>query len=196
MNPIFTIDRLRKLSVPLAILFLLAFCTKACLNAFASNAEATASLVQYSALATCLLITLASVSYNLMEAGTDDPRKNANIYLFMLGITWVLGNVIAFIALNGDNLALLNRGHLTPSINTPLNTFWIIVPQFMLILYNLKIFIDCDTAAPCNKISWITLVILAFAFIQTYFIVDSSRVIQHWPTDDALKNIPRIKMSV
>jgi hypothetical protein len=56
----------------------------------------------------------------------------------------------------------------------------------------LKLFLECDADGQCDKISWITLVILSFALIQTYLIVDSSRVIQQWPTDDARNNIKSV----
>jgi hypothetical protein len=184
---------LRKFSIVLFILFLLAFCIKVFVNSFASNLQSTSSIVQYSVLTLCLLFSIGCI-LNALADTASNPRKNGNNFAFLFGMTWVLGNVIAFIALNGDNIDMLNAGHLKPSINSAFNVYWIIVPQFMLIFYNLKLFMDCNEAAPCNKVSWITLVILAFALIQTYLIVDSSRVIKYWPTDDGLRNIPKIQI--
>ena len=185
---------LRKFSIVLFILFLLAFCIKVFVNSFASNMQSTASIVQYSVLTLCLLFSIGCI-LNVLFDNAPNPRKNGNIYAFVFGMMWVLGNVLAFIALNGNNIDMLNTGHLKPSINSGINVYWIIVPQFMLIFYNLKVFVDCDDALnKCSKVSWITLAIIAFAVIQTYLIVDSSRVIQTWPTDDGLRNIPKIKI--
>jgi hypothetical protein len=39
-------------------------------------------------------------------------------------------------------------------------------------------------------VSWITLIIIALTLIQTYLIVNSFRMMQMWPTDDATRNIP------
>jgi hypothetical protein len=195
MNPsaeFFTIPRLRQLSFALAILFFLAFCTKVCLNAFVSNVQSTASIVQNSVLSLCLVFIMVGISGYLIKNNTETTRRNTNIVLFLGGIVWVLGNVIAIITLNGNSIDLLNRGYLKPSINGSFNTTWIIIPQFILILYNLKLFLECDADGQCDKISWITLVILSFALIQTYLIVDSSRVIQQWPTDDARNNIKSV----
>jgi hypothetical protein len=180
----------------LAILFFLAFCVKVCLNAFASNVQSTASIVQYSVLTLCLLIPFAHILNAWMSNASH--IKNANIALFLVGIAWVLGNVITFIALNGRDIDMLNFGRLKPSINSGINVYWIIVPQFMLIFYNWKLFIDCNSAAATNacgsRVTWITFTIIAFALIQTYLISDSSRVIQTWPTDDGRRNIPMIKI--
>lgn len=178
----------------LFILFLLAFSAKVCLNAFASNVQSTASIVQYSVLTLCLLLTMVCIGSVWFEPASS-ARRNANGVLFLVGIAWVLGNIIAFIQLNGDNIDILNRGHLKPSINSAINVYWIIVPQFILILYNLKLFMACDGAQnKCSKVSWITLITLALALIQTYLVVDSSRVMQTWPTDDARRNIPKIEL--
>jgi hypothetical protein len=179
----------------LAILFFLAFCVKVCLNAFASNVQSTASIVQYSVLTLCLLIPFGHI---LIKWLSIDNMKNANTALFLVGIAWVLGNVLAFIALNGRDIDMLNLGRLNPSINGAINVYWIIIPQFILIFYNWKLLMDCSNQVvvinPCSKVTWITLIILSFALIQTYLIVDSSRVIQTWPTDDGRRNIPRIQL--
>jgi hypothetical protein len=180
----------------LAILFFLAFCVKVCLNAFASNVQSTASIVQYSVLTLCLLIPFGHILNAWMSNTSSNDIKNANTALFLVGIAWVLGNVLAFIALNGRDIDMLNLGRLKPSINSGINVYWIIIPQFLLIFYNWKLFIDCNSVVnnPCSKVTWITFIILAFALIQTYLIVDSSRVIEHWPTDDGRRNIPMIKI--
>jgi hypothetical protein len=177
----------------LTILFFLAFCVKVCLNAFASNVQSTASIVQYSVLTLCLLIPFGHI-LNAWMSNVSNNIKNANTALFLVGIAWVLGNVLAFIALNGRDIDMLNLGRLKPSINSGINVYWIIIPQFLLIFYNWKLFMDCSQINPCSKVTWITLIILAFALIQTYLIVDSSRVIQTWPTDDGRRNIPRIQL--
>jgi len=180
----------------LAILFFLAFCVKVCLNAFASNVQSTASIVQYSVLTLCLLIPFGQILSKWLS-NTNDNIKNANTALFLVGIAWVLGNVLAFIALNGRDIDMLNLGRLNPSINGAINVYWIIIPQFILIFYNWKLLMDCSNPAAtntCSKVTWITLIILSFALIQTYLIVDSSRVIEHWPTDDGRRNIPRIQL--
>ena len=185
----------------LAILFFLAFCVKVCLNAFASNVQSTASIVQYSVLTLCLLIPFGQILGKWLS-NANDNIKNANTALFLVGIAWVLGNVLAFIALNGRDIDMLNLGRLNPSINGAINVYWIIIPQFILIFYNWKLLMDCSNQAAinpaainvCSKVTWITLIILAFALIQTYLIVDSSRVIEYWPTDDGRRNIPRIQL--
>ena len=181
----------------LAILFFLAFCVKVCLNAFASNVQSTASIVQYSVLTLCLLIPFGQILSKWLS-NANDNIKNANTALFLVGIAWVLGNVLAFIALNGRDIDMLNLGRLNPSINGAINVYWIIIPQFILIFYNWKLLMDCSNQVvvinTCSKVTWITLIILSFALIQTYLIVDSSRVIEYWPTDDGRRNIPRIQL--
>lgn len=179
----------------LAILFFLAFCVKVCLNAFASNVQSTASIVQYSVLTLCLLIPFGQILSKWLSSSNNDNIKNANTAFFLVGIAWVLGNVLAFIALNGRDIDMLNLGRLKPSINSAINVYWIIIPQFILIFYNWKLLMDCSPINTCSsKVTWITLIILAFALIQTYLIVDSSRVIEYWPTDDGRRNIPRIQL--
>jgi uncharacterized membrane protein len=80
---------------------------------------------------------------------------------------------------------------LIPSVNNPIISNWVLVPQMLLTFYNVMLFLRFRSPQQVNPpVSWITLIIIALTLIQTYLIVNSFRMMQMWPTDDATRNIP------
>lgn len=182
-------DDYLKMCIPLSFFAIVGFFIKIIIDAFASNVNATSSIVQYSLMIIYLASTLALISYYFTK-NARSYRKNTNFWIFLGALFMMLCNSIGIVSLNGMYLDILNRGDLTPSVNDPTISNWVLVPQVALILYNSSLFLHCDNPACPSTVSWVTLTIIALALIQMYLIVNSFRTMQTWPTDDATRNIP------
>jgi hypothetical protein len=112
-----------------------------------------------------------------------------NFGVFVGALFFLLCIYVGVIVLNAMYIGVLNKGFLEPSINRPINN-WIMFPQWMLIFYNLSIFLSCQKNSDCPPfVTWITLFIIAFGCMQVSIIITSFRTMEQWPTDDAINNI-------
>lgn len=182
-------DDYLKMCIPLSFFAIVGFFIKIIIDAFASNVNATSSIVQHSLMIMYLASILALISYYFTK-NARSHRKNTNFWIFLGALFMMLCNSIGIVSLNGMYLDILNRGNLIPSVNDPTISNWVLVPQVALILYNLSLFLQCDNPACPSTVSWVTLTIIALTLIQMYLIVNSFRVMQTWPTDDSTRNIP------
>ena len=177
--------------VPLSYFPIVAFFAKIVIDAFGSNVKATSSIVQYSLIILYLAAVGSLIMYYFTKNTADIPNNTVNFKVFLFAMFWMMCNYIGIVVLNSMHLDILNRGDLTPSVNDPTINNWILIPQMGLTFYNVALFLQCDDKSKCTTVSWVTLTIIAFALIQLYLIVNSFRVMQTWPTDDAIRNIPK-----
>jgi hypothetical protein len=177
-----------KILTPLIYFPIVAFFAKVVIDAFASNVKATSSIVQYSLMIFYLAFSGGIIFYHL----TKNTRPNyTNFKVFLFAMFWTLCNQMSILVLNAMYIDIINRGDLIPSVNNPIISNWVLVPQMLLTFYNVMLFLRFRSPQQVNPpVSWITLIIIALTLIQTYLIVNSFRMMQMWPTDDATRNIP------
>jgi hypothetical protein len=177
-----------KILTPLIYFPIVAFFVKVVIDAFASNVKATSSIVQYSLMILYLAISGGIMFYNLTKK-TSPFYTNFKVFLFAM--FWLLCNYIGIVALNATYIDTLNRGDLITSVNDPTISNWVLVPQMLLVFYNVALFVRYKPSPSVDPpVSWVTLTINALALIQMYLIVNSFRTMQTWLTDDATRNIP------
>ena len=180
-----------KLLPPLIYFPIVAFFIKVVIDAFASSMKATSSIVQYSLMILYLALTGGIIGVYFTK-NAYAPNNTTNFKFFLFAMFWLLCNYIGIVALNATYIDVLNRGDLVPSVNDPTISNWVLVPQMLLVFYNLTLFSQCSRPdKKCATISWVTLIIIALAMIQMYLIVKSFMIMQKWPTDDATNNIPK-----
>lgn len=180
---IYDID-LDDLSVLIPLLFfpVAGFFIKIIMDAFASNIQATSSIVQYSLMIMYLASAASLIGYYFYK---NPGTANTNFKVFVGALFFLLCIYVGVIVLNAMYNRILNKGLLEPSINRPINN-WIMFPQWMLIFYNLTTFLKCQKNKNCPPfVSWITLFIVAFGFMQLSLVISSFKTMQLWPTDDA-----------
>jgi hypothetical protein len=177
-----------KILTPLIYFPVVAFFAKIVIDSFASNLKATSTIVQYSLMIFYLAFSGGIIFYHL----TKTPRPNyTNFKVFLFAMFWTLCNQMSILVLNAMYIDIINRGDLIPSVNNPIISNWVLVPQMLLTFYNVMLFLRFRSPQQVNPpVSWITLIIIALTLIQTYLIVNSFRMMQMWPTDDATRNIP------
>ena len=168
-----------------------AFFAKIVIDAFGSNVKATSSIVQYSLIILYLAIVVGFIAMHFTTNTADIPNNTMNFKVFLFAMFWTLCNHMSILVLNAMYIDIINRGDLIPSVNNPIISNWVLVPQMLLTFYNVMLFLRFRSPQQVNPpVSWITLIIIALTLIQTYLIVNSFRMMQMWPTDDATRNIP------
>lgn len=174
---------------PLIYFPIVAFFVKVVIDAFASNLKATSSIVQYSLMILYLAISGGIIFYHFTK-NTRPVYTNFKVFLFAM--FWLLCNYIGIVALNATYIDTLNRGDLITSVNDPTISNWVLVPQMLLVFYNVTLFLQFKPSSSSVNppVSWVTLTIIALAIIQMYLIVKSFHMMQQWLTDDATRNIP------
>jgi hypothetical protein len=180
-----TLDDLTIL-VPLLFFPAAGFCIKVIIDAFTSNIQATSSIIQYSLMVMYLASAASLIGYYFYK---NPGTATTNFGVFVGALFFLLCIYVGVIVLNAMYIGVLNKGFLEPSINRPINN-WIMFPQWMLIFYNLSIFLSCQKNGDCPPfVTWITLFIIAFGCMQVSIIITSFRTMEQWPTDDAINNI-------
>ena len=111
-------------------------------------------------------------------------NANKNLKWFFGTLWFLLIANVAIITLYSLYYPTLQYGYITPSISESINNY-IMIPLWILIIYNMHALIDCNKQNNCNPIiSFITFTVIGFGLMQCYLVSNSFRMVQRWPTDD------------
>lgn len=176
----------------LAILPIIGVCIKWSMDAWSntnkhSNMYAISSIVQYSLMTVYLAIAVTMIARFIHNNTGNVNIITSNLKLFFASLCLSLIVYVAIIVLYALYYPRFQYGYITPSISGSINKY-IMIPLWILIFYNMYTLIDCNkpnaTNACDQKISFLTLSIVAFGLMQVYLVVNSFKIVQLWPTDD------------
>lgn len=144
-----------------------------------SSSTAISSIIQYS----LMTLYIAFVIGVVIKQARNGTPVNTNFKTFFVVLGLLLIVYVAMIALYAIRYSRLQYGFITPSISESINN-WIMVPLWSLIFYNMFNFTECQKKECPPNVTFYTMSIIAFGFMQLYIVHNSYKMVNLWPTDD------------
>ena len=182
MNPPPDLDLIRFSTILPIMGFLIKLTMDAWSRTNNNTTNAVSSIVQYSLMTLYLAIVIGLI-IKLVRNRTIVANTNFNWFFAALG--FLLFVYVSIIALYAMRYSRLQYGFITPSISESINN-WIMVPLWFLIFFNMFSLMECqkNANACAPTVSFYTLAVFAFGFMQLYIVHNSYNMVNLWPTDD------------